>query len=97
MILVVLSTHAKLAIATARGRSYWETGKLNECKRIWKHALQIQNKMLLFIGCFDLAYLHDLGYLLQCVFDLIVSTGLTTHTSLFLWGHGIVLDSILRR
>ena len=29
MILVVLSTHAELASATARGRSYWETGELN--------------------------------------------------------------------
>ena len=28
MILVVLSTHAELASATARGRSYWETGQL---------------------------------------------------------------------
>ena len=28
MILVVLSTRAELAIATARGRSYWETGEL---------------------------------------------------------------------
>ena len=28
MILVVLSTHAELASATARGRSYWETGEL---------------------------------------------------------------------
>ena len=27
MILVVLSTHAELASATARGRSYWETGQ----------------------------------------------------------------------
>ena len=27
MILVVLSTHAELASATARGRSYWETGE----------------------------------------------------------------------
>ena len=28
MILVVLSTHAELESATARGRSYWETGEL---------------------------------------------------------------------
>ena len=28
MILVVLSTHAELASATAGGRSYWETGEL---------------------------------------------------------------------
>ena len=28
MILVVLSTHAELASATVRGRSYWETGEL---------------------------------------------------------------------
>ena len=28
MILVVLSTHAELASATARGRSYWEMGEL---------------------------------------------------------------------
>ena len=31
MILVVLSTHAELASATARGRSYWETGELKKC------------------------------------------------------------------
>ena len=29
IILVVLSTHAELASATARGRSYWETGELH--------------------------------------------------------------------
>ena len=29
MILVVLSTHAELASATARGRSYWEMGELS--------------------------------------------------------------------
>ena len=33
MILVVLSTHAELASATARGRSYWETGELMRNKR----------------------------------------------------------------
>ena len=30
MILVVLSTHAGLASATARGRSYWETGQFSK-------------------------------------------------------------------
>ena len=37
MILVVLSAHADLASATARGRSYWETGQLlplSPCKLI---------------------------------------------------------------
>ena len=44
MILVVLSTHAELASATARGRSYWETGRL-----------QMPNKgvHLLFLKLFD--------------------------------------------
>ena len=34
MILVVLSTHAELASATARGRSYWETGELAQVQSI---------------------------------------------------------------
>ena len=49
MILVVLSTHAELASATTRGRSYWETGELlksgNICMIIFScfNSIQIMN------------------------------------------------------
>ena len=48
IILVVLSTHAELAIATVRGRSYWETGGLQTTDNTLMIRKNNNNKMSLF-------------------------------------------------
>ena len=49
MILVVLSTHVELTSATARGRSYWETGQFNLSNSLYTKSIVTGDRLKAFV------------------------------------------------